>query len=464
VTALGKLVRTTAFKLAALYLVIFAIFATFILGYVGWNARRLLDGQIALALESEINGLAEQYRMGGIRRLSNIIDRRSRQPGSFLYLVEGPASEIIAGNITGLPQAGSRPGMARETAYYRLEDAEFGPRPALIRSFQLPGGFRLSVGRDLEERERLRFVMRRAVGLSLGVMVVFGFVGAFVMARRVLRRMEAMTDMAGQIMAGDLSRRLPVAGSRDELDRLADSLNAMLARIENLLKGMKEVSDNIAHDLKTPLTRLRNQSEEALRTAASPEEYRRALERTIEESDALIRTFNALLLIARAEAGSGRDALAPLDLAALVRDLAELYEPVAEEASARIVVDAPGALTVSGHRELLGQLVTNLIDNALKYGLEDGSGRREIALSVRRSGAAAELAVADRGSGIPAADRERAVERFQRLDESRGKPGSGLGLSLAQAVARLHGGTLALSDNRPGLRVTVTLPLPAGES
>jgi signal transduction histidine kinase len=456
VTALAKLWRTTAFKLSLLYLVVFAIFATFILGYVGWNARRLLDGQIALTLEAEINGLAEQYRIGGIRRLTGVIDRRARQPGSFLYLVQGPAGETLAGNITATAAISGGQATVRELSYQRVDDADFGPRLALIRNFQLPGGYRVSVGRDLEERERLRFVMRRAVGFSLAGMVLFGFIGAFVIARRVLTRIDAMTARADEIMAGNLAQRLPVRGGKDELDRLATSLNAMLARIEDLLKGMREVSDNIAHDLKTPLTRLRNSSEEALRSAKTPDEFRHALERSIEESDGLIRTFNALLLIARAEAGSGSDAFRPVDLAGLARDMAELYEPVAEEAGMTLHVHAPPVPAVQGNRELLGQVLTNLIDNALKYGRAAGGGEVRIALG--SEGDEVSLAVSDRGQGIPPGDRARAVERFARLDESRGQPGSGLGLSLAQAVARLHGGRLTLADNQPGLKVTLALP------
>jgi signal transduction histidine kinase len=457
VTAFAKLWRTTAFKLSLLYLVIFAIFASFILGYVGWNARRLLDGQIAQSLEAEINGLAEQYRVGGIRRLAGVIDRRARQPGSFLYLVQGPAGETLAGNITATPGIAGGPPTIRELPYQRVDDADYGQRVALIRNFQLPGGYRLAVGRDLEERERLRFVMRRAVGFSLAFMVLFGFVGAFIIARRVLARMDGITARADEIMAGNLSQRLPVRGGKDELDRLAISLNTMLARIEDLLKGMREVSDNIAHDLKTPLTRLKNSSEHALRTAKSPDDYRQALERTIEESDGLIRTFNALLLIARAEAGSGSDAFVPVDLAGLALDMAELYEPVAEETGLVLHVHAPPMPPVKGSRELLGQVLTNLIDNALKYG-KPASGAGEVRIALAGEGDDVLLSVSDRGAGIPAEDRARAVERFARLDESRGQPGSGLGLSLAQAVARLHGGRLVLSDNQPGLKVTMALP------
>jgi hypothetical protein len=465
----GRLLRTTAFKLSMVYLILFTLVAGVILGYVGWNARRLLDAQIAETLEAEVNGLSEQYRIGGIRRLVAVVERRSRQPGSYLYLIQGPAGEAIAGNITNigpLPGGGSS---VREIEYQRIDEGDMRPRGALVRVFQLPGSFRLLVGRDLEERERLRFVMRRAFRFSLIVLVLVGVAGAFLVARRALRRIDAMTDTTHSIMAGNLAGRLPRNGSQDELDRLAASVNTMLARIEELMVGIKGVSDNIAHDLKTPLTRLRNTAEQALRGPGTDVEHRAALERVIQESDALIATFNALLLIARAEAGSGTDSFRPVDVSSLVADVGELYAPAAEDAGARLAVDVAPGLSLTGNRELLGQAIANLIDNALKYGLPPARAvgadvpQAVIALAAARVGQRLRISLADRGRGIAAADRARALERFQRLDASRSeKPGSGLGLSLAQAVARLHGGTITLDDNAPGLKVTLDLPAAAG--
>jgi signal transduction histidine kinase len=252
-----------------------------------------------------------------------------------------------------------------------------------------------------------------------------------------------------------------VAGTGDEFDRLGSSLNAMLERIEGLMRGLKEVSDNIAHDLKTPLTRLRNRAEEALRTAKTEDDWRGALEDTIAEADGLIETFNALLMIARSEAGRVDGEMTELDAAEVVQTVGELYDPVAEEKGAALVVDAPAPMPVCGNRELIGQALANLVDNALKYGVPEGADAASpppITLAARAVPGGVELSVADRGPGIPAEDRERAIERFVRLESSRSRPGSGLGLSLASAVARLHGGTLALADNEPGLKVVITLP------
>ena len=263
-------------------------------------------------------------------------------------------------------------------------------------------------------------------------------------------------------MQGDLSERLPIAGTGDELDRLADNLNAMLERIEALMHGLKEVSDNIAHDLKTPLTRLRNRCEEALRIAGDESQYRTALEGTIEESDALIRTFNALLMIARAESGHARDNMAEFDAAEVARGIGELYEPLADDKGLVLKVEAPVAAPLRGNRELVSQALANLVDNAIKYAAPDpkavNGARSEIVVRAMGQGEQILLSVSDGGPGIPAGDRGRAVERFVRLDQSRSHPGSGLGLSLAQAVAHLHGGELKLEDNRPGLRTIMTLP------
>lgn len=460
-TALGKLLRTTAFQLTLVYLLVFILFAASLLGYFALNTRRLITEQITNTVTSEINGLSEQYAQGGIRRLVIVVDLRSRRPGSSLYLVTTPTGEGLAGNVGSLePGVLDRPGWL-ETNYRRLEAPEGAEHRALAQVVQLPGGFRLLVGRDLEERERLYGIIANAGQWSFALVIVLGLIGGFFVSRRVLRRVDAMTETAQTIMAGDLAGRLPVAGTGDELDRLADHLNAMLERIEALMRGLKEVSDNIAHDLKTPLTRLRNRCEQALRGSPSDSNYRAALESTIVESDDLIRTFDALLMIARAESGQARDNMIDFDAAEVARDVGELYEPLADEKGLALKVDAAGTAPVRGNRELVSQALVNLVDNAIKYtppnGQFNGVGA-EIVIKAGRDGERITLSVADRGPGIPAGERGRVVERFVRLEQSRSEPGSGLGLSLAAAVARLHGGELTLEDNDPGLRSVIALP------
>jgi signal transduction histidine kinase len=361
-----------------------------------------------------------------------------------------------------------------ETAYRLFDEQDSADHRALVRVTELPSGFRLLIGRDLEERRRLFGIVAKAAQWSILVVVVLGIGGGIFVARRVLRRIDAMTGTTQRIMAGDLSGRLPVGRSGDELDRLAGNLNAMLERIEALMMGLKEVSDNIAHDLKTPLTRLRNRAEQALATSGSEADYRAALERTIEESDGLIRTFNALLMIARAESGQARDNMADFDGADVANGIHELYEPLAEDDGMTLRIKTSSA-PLHGNRELISQALANLVENAIKYGKPVAAAQplgadaaastdgKEILIEARREGDQVLLSVTDHGPGIPEGDRKHAVERFVRLEASRTLPGSGLGLSLAAAVATLHGGELRLSDAHPGLTATLTIPAIPGD-
>jgi signal transduction histidine kinase len=459
VTALGKLFRTTAFKLTLVYLTVFAVFAASLIGYFAWNTRRLATEDIMRTVDAELIVLNAIYHRGGLRRLVDIVENRGRRPGSNLYLITIPTGQAIAGNVSSLsPGVLDKIGWT-ETEYRRLDDHDGPGQRALVRVYQLPNGFRLLVGRDLDERERLYRIIVDTGRWSIALVVVLGLAGGFFMARRVLRRVDAMTETTRGIMGGNLSGRLSITGSDDELDRLAVNINAMLERIEMLLKGFKEVSDNIAHDLKTPLTRLRNRCEEALRKAKSEADYRAALHSTIEESDNLIRTFNALLMIARAESGQAVTPMAEFDAADIARGVGELYDPLADDKGIALKVDAAGPAPVKGNRELVTQALANLVDNAIKYGgAAPQVNGAEIVIRAQSEGDRILLSVSDSGPGIPETERGRVVERFVRLEQSRTQPGSGLGLSLAQAVARLHGGELRFEDNHPGLKAVLALP------
>src|SRR5882724_6299602 len=412
-TALGKLLRTTAFKLMLVYLTTFVLFAAIVLVYFAWNTRRLINEQITQTVDAEIVTLQDEYDIGGIRRLIFTLDARARRPDSYLYLLTTAAGEGLAGNVGSLTAGVLERSGWTETAYRKLEDLEQTEHHALAKVVQLSGGFRMLVGRDLEERDRMHDVVIGAGRWSLAIVVILGIAGGLFVMRRVLQRVDAMTATAQTIMAGDLSGRLPIAGTNDELDRLAGNLNTMLDRIEALMRGLKEVSDNIAHDLKTPLTRLRNRCEEALRSAKGEPEYRAAMESMLDESDGLIRTFDALLMIARAESGHSRENMMPFDAAEIVRGVGELYEPVAEEKGLDLKVEAADAAPIKGNRELLSQALANLVDNAIKYSQphEDTSGTSEIVLAARQDGERVLISVADRGGGIAEADRARAVER-----------------------------------------------------
>ena len=468
-TAFGKLIRTTAFRLTLVYLLLFALFAASLLAFFAWNTRRLITEQITTTVNAEASEINEIYLRRGLRGLDYTIRNRALRPGANLYLITAPNGILLGGNVDSLaPGVMATTGWS-ETAYRRLDENDKSEHRALVKVTELSNGFRLLIGRDLEERRRLFGIVAKATQWSLLVVIVLGISGGIFVSRRVLARIDAMTGTAQRIMAGDLSGRLPVGRSGDELDRLAGNLNAMLERIEALMNGLKEVSDNIAHDLKTPLTRLRNRAEEALARSGSEADYRAALERTIEESDGLIRTFNALLMIARAESGQARGNMDNFDAAEVANGIHELYEPLAEDDGMTLTVKASAA-PLHGNRELISQALANLVENAIKYGKPSAAAQplgikaaREIVIEARREGDQVLLSVTDHGPGIPEIDRKHAVERFVRLEASRTQPGSGLGLSLASAVATLHGGELRLGDAHPGLVATLVLPARTGD-
>jgi signal transduction histidine kinase len=452
------------------YLFLFALFAASLLGYFAWNTRRLITEQITTTVNAEVGEISDIFARRGLRGLVNTIENRALRPGANLYLVTTPTGQGIAGNVGALAAGVMATLGWSETAYRRHDEQDTADHRALVHVTELDDGVRLLIGRDLEERRRLFGIVAKAAQWSLLVVIVLGLGGGIFVARWVLRRIDAMTGTTQRIMAGDLSGRLPVGRSGDELDRLAENLNAMLERIEALMMGLKEVSDNIAHDLKTPLTRLRNRAEEALAKSGSEAEYRSALERTIEESDGLIRTFNALLMIARAESGQARGNMDDFDAADVANGIQELYEPLAEDDGMTLRVKTEPT-PLHGNRELISQALANLVENAIKYGKPlaaapplGAAGSKEILIEARRDGDQVLLSVTDHGPGIPEIDRKHAVERFVRLEASRTQPGSGLGLSLASAVATLHGGELRLGDAQPGLSATLAIPARAGVS
>ena len=431
--------------------------AALAMGYVYWHTSVFYARQLDDTIQAEIRGLAEQYRLGGLPRLNDVVAQRSAAAGGGLYLIADAQGERVSGNLAA-PSSELLAKRGRVQFPYRAP-APSGTqtRLAIGQVFSLSEGYRLVVGRDIEDRRKLQDIFTSAFLWGVGFIAVIGILGGLLVSRVLLRRIGAITDTSRRIMDGDLSRRVPLTGTGDELDRLADSLNTMLERIEQLVAGLREVSDNIAHDLKTPLTRMRNRIDTALRDSPDQETYRDTLIQTIEDADDLIRTFNALLSIARLEAGAQVESFETFDLSALAADAVELYEPVAEGEGITVALDAALPAQVKGNRQLLAQATANLIDNAIKYARpEHGDGA--IAVRVEPSGARVRLSVADNGPGIPEDQRERALKRFARLETSRSRPGSGLGLSLVAAVVRMHGGEIALEDNRPGLRVVISLP------
>ncbi len=451
---LTRLLETSTFRLALIYLALFGLSALALLGYLYWATSNVLERQITETIEAEITGLAEQYRAGDLSRLSRVIERRSAaHPNrASIYLLADPFGRRIAGNIDRWPLV-EHDESSWISFMVESEPVEEGAdlRRARARVFLLSGGFRLLVGREIENRLDLEATIRRTLGWGLALTLLLGLGGGFVMSRGLLGRVDDINRTTRRIMAGDLSQRIELRGSRDEFDQLAANLNAMLDQIERLLDGMRQVTDNIAHDLRTPLNRLRARIEVTLMGNPDRDECRALLEQTLADAEAMIGTFNALLAIARAEAGSDRAPFEEVDLATMAADLTDLYRPLAEEKQITFTCTCPRAVQLRGHRELLAQALANLLDNAIKYTPEQGTVRFEI--EPRPSGPV--ITITDSGPGIPEADREHVLERFVRLERHRSTPGNGLGLSLVRAVARLHGARLMLGENRPGLRVTL---------
>lgn len=473
---LPAVMKTTAARLSALFLILFALCAGVLIAYMSALSVRMLTSQTQEAIMAEMQGLDAAYRRGGLATLVRVVEVRSRQPGANLYLIADPNGRILTGNVESLePGVLEIEGWTQTPfAYRRYGDNDAARRAApdeeappvaagerrhhaLALVLRLPNGMILLVGRDLGEPEQLRGIVNHALLLAFAMMGVGALLIWFFVGRHALKRIDAVSEASSRIMGGDLSGRLPVTGAGDEFDRLSENLNVMLARIARLNDGLKQVSDNIAHDLKTPLTRLRNRAEAALAGKPSAADYRAALEAAIAESDQLIRTFNAILMISRLEAGYSAEPTAPVDLAAIVADVVELYEPLAEEVGVALTVGAVAPVTLRANRELVGQTLSNVVDNAIKYSAGSGDAPK-VTVSLVRAAGDVVLEVADNGPGIPPEDMERATERFVRLERSRSQAGAGLGLSLSRAVMEFHGGRLELQAENPGLSVKMIFP------
>lgn len=468
----AQLWRTSTVRLTATFILIFSLFSILLLAFIGWQSSVQIQRQQANEIDREVRVLQRIDTVQGIRALAFAIDRISRSPGPGVYYLGDASGQYLLGNVTDVPaDVLIEPGIysfdyerANPFIDPPAEDAD-RPEPertrsgfAVVRSVELSNGMRLVVGRDVVERRGFSAIIIQSFMVGVIGIVLFSLIAGGVTARRVLKRIDTIRDTSTKIMSGNLSERVPITKRNDEFDGLATNLNAMLDRIEQLLQGLKQVTDNVAHDLKTPLTRLRNQAESALRDGATDESRQKALETTIAESDRLIQTFNALLMIARAEAGAPSGALADVDVSAVVADVAELYGPVAEDEGIVVETHIAEAVHLHANRELIGQAMVNLLENAVKYARPEGEGEGRITVGLRRQDRRVLIEVADNGPGIPEADRKRVLERFVRLEKSRSEPGSGLGLSLVDAVARLHGGSFRIEDNAPGVRAVIDLP------
>ena len=444
----AELLRSSSFRLSLIYMVLFAGSVLLLLGFIYWATVGFMARQTDATIEAEITGLAEQYRVGGLGKLINILQERvERDPdSSSVYLLASQTYHPLAGNIDAWPnvETGSDGWLT-----FAFKDTRAGGRifEARARPFVLTGGLHLLVGRDIRDLSATQELIIRALAWGMALTLALALAGSIVMSRSMLRRIERINQASREIMAGDLKRRIETTGANDEFDRLAISLNAMLDEIERLMNGIRHVTDNIAHDLHTPLTRLRNRLERLHANLAKDSLDAGYAEQSIADADQLLATFGALLRIARIEAGGVKANFENVDLAGLARDAAELYDAVADEKEITIDLDLGAPAVVQADRDLLFQAVINLVDNAIKYSLRGG----RIALQLKERDHHPVLAVVDNGPGIPADERDKVLQRFYRMDRSRSQQGSGLGLSLVAAVARLHNAQLEFGDNQPGL-------------
>ncbi len=472
----AKLWRTTTVRLTALFILVFVLFSIALLGYVAYQTSISIQSVQVRDVAFEISQLRSLDRNRGVRALAIAVERLANRPGPGVYYLGTRQGEMIAGNVSRFP-ANVLTNEGRYSFTYQRQQPFDRPRAgdrgpaerrdrvgqAVVQSLQLDSGLRLIVGRDVGERRDFTAIIFGTLAVGIAGIVLFSLVAGGLTAMRVLGRIDAITATSKKIMSGNLSERVPLTRRNDEFDQLATNLNDMLDRIEQLMQGLKQVTDNVAHDLKTPLTRMRNRAEAALREGRGDNDHRQALLSTIKESDRLISTFNALLLIARVEAGSTSGVDNEVDISKTVADVVELYTPVVEDGGGELSAQIEPGVRLRANRELLSQVLVNLLENAMKYAggqTNDGgdiSGAK-IFVSLHLTADQVIFEVADNGPGIAKKEKERVLERFVRLEKSRTEPGSGLGLSLVAAVAGLHKGQFRLADNNPGVRAIMALP------
>lgn len=452
---LERLFRSAGLRFGVIYAGLFWISAASLAAFLWWSTAGLLERQTESAIESDAQSLSDRYVQGGIAGLTETIRQRvdNNVDDDAIYLLVDSEYRRVAGNLDTWPAALTLDAEVVELKIYRAGAISL----ATVHSFDVAEGYHLLVGRDVEAKAQIRQMLADAMVWAAGIAVGLSSVGA--MAVRLLFRatLADVSATAAAISAGDLTRRVRVSGHGDEFDLLAETINDMLDRIGRLMDGVRQVSNAIAHDLRTPITRARARLEDAAAHAEGADDLRAAIERAEADLDGVVSVFQALLRIAEIEAGSRRSAFAAFDLAPVLQDLVELYDAAAEENGQTLAAEVPAALSVFGDRDMIQQAVANLLDNALKFSPPGGA----ITLSAQAAPGGVRIVVADRGPGMPEADRERATERFFRAEQARSTPGSGLGLSLVEAVAHLHGGALLLEDNAPGLRAV--LHLRAGE-
>ena len=455
-----RLLRTASFRLTALYVAVFAASALMLGVAVFFVARSALEQQMMVRIDTETTFLREEFRTGGMDRLRAMVQARGRGANALDFLLRDAHGRHIAGEMT--TDAALRPGWTTIAAPETPEAGGDGKRPEALRTLvsDLGGGLLLAIGEDQGRIADVEEAITQAFLWTTGLAVLLGIGGGALLSRAFLARVDAIARTAEAIIGGDLARRVPVRDTGDDLDRLAGTLNHMLDRIGALMDSLRQVSSDVAHDLRTPLSRLYQRLEEARTHACSVAEYEVAVDVAMREAEGLLETFSALLRIAQVEGASPRAGFRAVDLSAVVDSVVDAYRPDAEEAAHRLVATVSPGIVVHGDQELLTQAVANLMENALRH----TPAGTLIGVELSRNAAGDCLAVMDDGPGVAPGDMLRLVHRFYRGERSRTTPGNGLGLSLVAAVADLHGATLLLRDAAPGLRVTLCIPRAAPPS
>ena len=456
--------RRVTRKLIAIHLALVAVSTAVILAFVYVSTRSVIEGEVREVVEAELRGMTDDYASGGVVGLARAIDRRlaQDQTNEAIYLLVDGRGNRIAGNLGSWPEAAPPDAGWLDLTLFRTDQQRAVEVSAL--AFRLRRGEGLLVGRDARARVFFDRSLLWALAWALGISAILALGSGWMLARYVDRRVKDVVDTANEIVEGDMSRRIPVRDTDDEFTRLARTLNLMLDRIEALVADLRMVTDSVAHDLRSPLTRIQSHLDASLDPDLPEPGRREAVERALGEAETVLRSFSALMAIARAEAGVGRDQFEPLDLSRLAADMADLYAPMAEDAGVALRCTG-GAAPVQGHPQLLANAIANLVENALAH----APAGSEVMIETGASASDASITVADHGPGVPEAERARVLKRFTRLDQSRvrseGGGGAGLGLSLVAAVARMHGADLSLAandpGNDPGLRVSLRFPPPA---
>jgi signal transduction histidine kinase len=448
----NKLFKNSIFRLSLVYMAIFSVSVVLLFGFIYWATAGYMLRQTEATIEAEIVGLVEHYDQSGFGGLLDVVkERLSRSSGQEnLYLLSDLKFKPLLGNLDQWPEGEIAP-----SSWLEFDFASDGmPHKGLARVFLLQNKYYLLVGQDIHQLQKIQSLIRDAMFWGVLMTLVLALVGGLMMSKTMMRRIEAINDTCHRIMDGDLSQRIDCLGGNDDFDKLVHTLNRMLEQIEQLMHGVKQVSDNIAHDLRTPLSHLLRNLEMLRIDGSTKESHKDLLDQAIAEADGLLATFKALLRISEIESGSRRANFQKIDLSALLDDLVELYEPLAQEKDQLIEWYSHEISSVHGDRDLLFQAFSNILDNAIKYSPEQG--RIQVLLDEQED--CTDISIVDTGPGIPEEEIAKVLERFYRLESDRSSPGNGLGLSLVDAIAKLHHGKLHLADDQSGLRVTISLP------